>query len=104
VFFNSRLPRSSLFPYTTLFRSLYDKKGAKLPLYLGGFLMAISCLLFAIFGLNLTVMMIIIIYGIMMLGHRMSFSNTLAEALKVRSEEHTSELQSRFDIVCRLLL
>ncbi|WP_191450258.1 DHA2 family efflux MFS transporter permease subunit [Lactobacillus crispatus] len=65
------------------FGSLYDKKGAKLPLYLGGFLMAISCLLFAIFGLNLTVMMIIIIYGIMMLGHRMSFSNTLAEALKV---------------------
>ncbi|MCT7740375.1 MAG: MFS transporter, partial [Lactobacillus crispatus] len=65
------------------FGSLYDKKGAKLPLYLGGFLMAISCLLFAIWGLNLTVMMIIIIYGIMMLGHRMSFSNTLAEALKV---------------------
>src|SRR5207249_11942791 len=25
-------------------------------------------------------------------------------ALTVRSEEHTSELQSRFDIVCRLLL
>src|SRR5699024_12207837 len=29
----------------------------------------------------------------------------LAEVLKVsRSEEHTSELQSRFDLVCRLLL
>src|SRR5207249_9111753 len=26
------------------------------------------------------------------------------EALKARSEEHTSELQSRFDLVCRLLL
>src|SRR5207249_9758969 len=26
------------------------------------------------------------------------------QALKVRSEEHTSELQSRFDLVCRLLL
>src|SRR6266513_3395528 len=26
------------------------------------------------------------------------------EKLKARSEEHTSELQSRFDIVCRLLL
>src|SRR5437868_15423820 len=25
-------------------------------------------------------------------------------ALRVRSEEHTSELQSRFDLVCRLLL
>src|SRR5699024_11875583 len=24
--------------------------------------------------------------------------------LKIRSEEHTSELQSRFDLVCRLLL
>lgn len=65
------------------FGSLYDKKGAKLPLYLGGSLMLISCLLFAIFGLKLTVMMIVMIYGLMMLGHRMSFSNTLAEALKV---------------------
>src|SRR5699024_12718251 len=26
------------------------------------------------------------------------------EAVEVRSEEHTSELQSRFDLVCRLLL
>src|SRR5699024_12482796 len=26
------------------------------------------------------------------------------EAKRLRSEEHTSELQSRFDIVCRLLL
>src|SRR5207249_8308947 len=27
-----------------------------------------------------------------------------AKDIKVRSEEHTSELQSRFDLVCRLLL
>src|SRR5207249_6867540 len=27
----------------------------------------------------------------------------LAEHVKARSEEHTSELQSRFDLVCRLL-
>src|SRR5437868_13059957 len=27
-----------------------------------------------------------------------------AQALCLRSEEHTSELQSRFDLVCRLLL
>src|SRR5699024_12773315 len=27
-----------------------------------------------------------------------------AEDIKKRSEEHTSELQSRFDLVCRLLL
>src|SRR5699024_12069062 len=29
---------------------------------------------------------------------------TLAANLATRSEEHTSELQSRFDLVCRLLL
>src|SRR5207249_8019193 len=29
---------------------------------------------------------------------------SLKEALVYRSEEHTSELQSRFDLVCRLLL
>src|SRR5207249_6165640 len=30
--------------------------------------------------------------------------NTICEVLSFRSEEHTSELQSRFDLVCRLLL
>src|SRR5207249_9125239 len=29
---------------------------------------------------------------------------SIADSLKTRSEEHTSELQSRFDLVCRLLL
>lgn len=79
------------------FGSLYDKRGAKLPLYLGGFLMAISCLLFTIFGLNLTVMMIVVIYGIMMLGHRMAFSNTMAEALKVE----TGKLRADATAVCQ---
>src|SRR5699024_1766341 len=32
-------------------------------------------------------------------GFKMGFDNW-----RVRSEEHTSELQSRFDLVCRLLL
>ncbi len=47
--------------------------------------MMLECLLFMIFGLNLNVLMIVIFYGIMMMGHRMSFSNTLAESLKVET-------------------
>lgn len=66
------------------FGKLYDNMGARLPLYLGGGLMTISSILFAIYGLDLTVMMIMIIYGILMLGHRMAFSNTLAESLKLQ--------------------
>src|SRR5207249_9827271 len=44
------------------------------------------------------------------LGHNTTeYIHTAAEALKLaladrRSEEHPSELQSRFDLVCRLLL
>src|SRR5207249_12021190 len=30
--------------------------------------------------------------------------DAVSEAIPLRSEEHTSELQSRFDLVCRLLL
>src|SRR5699024_11894825 len=30
--------------------------------------------------------------------------NPILEQIQTRSEEHTSELQSRFDLVCRLLL
>src|SRR5699024_12881162 len=36
---------------------------------------------------------------------RATSSSTLPEStVRMRSEEHTSELQSRFDLVCRLLL
>lgn len=77
--------------------SLYDKRGAKSPLYLGGSLMMLGCLLFMIFGLNLNVLMIVIFYGIMMMGHRMSFSNTLAESLKVE----TGSLRADATAVCQ---
>src|SRR5207247_7165902 len=58
-----RPPRSTLFPYTTLFRSLFSTVPQSL-----------SCKCWSI----------------------PVFAN--------RSEEHTSELQSRVDLVCRLLL
>src|SRR5699024_11652988 len=35
---------------------------------------------------------------------RSQVEQALVQALQERSEEHTSELQSRFDLVCRLLL
>src|SRR2546428_1049010 len=63
-----RPPRSTLFPYTTLFRSDNDET----PLLLG--------------------------YS---LGKSQELLRGIADA---RSEEHTSELQSRSDLVCRLLL
>lgn len=73
-----------------LFGRLYDHIGAKIPLYMGSILMTLASLLFTILGMNLTTVSIVIIYGILMLGHRMSFSNTMAESLKVQSKElHT---------------
>src|SRR5438067_5624024 len=65
-------PRSTLFPYTTLFRSL------ELQL---------------VHGLQID-----------LAAHAaIKHEDRLADA-ETRSEEHTSELQSRFDLVCRLLL
>src|SRR5699024_11983760 len=37
-------------------------------------------------------------------GVALAAAHAIGHHLPVRSEEHTSELQSRFDIVCRLLL
>src|SRR5699024_11384988 len=37
-------------------------------------------------------------------GSSISITRILFESVTYRSEEHTSELQSRFDLVCRLLL
>src|SRR5687768_18372534 len=63
-----RPPRSTLFPYTTLFRSYSSR-------VIGGLVMEA--------------------YGI---------REESAPSRKTRSEEHTSELQSRLHLVCRLLL
>src|SRR2546421_12841595 len=73
-----RPPRSTLFPYTTLFRSQQERDDGVLR-----------------FG------------GLNVVGRH----NELDELARIRvgrhharSEEHTSELQSRSDLVCRLLL
>src|SRR5438034_7476444 len=66
-----RPPRSTLFPYTTLFRSGRARRGAG-------------------------VMRIVVLGG--------GFAGMEAVRVLERSEEHTSELQSHSDLVCRLLL
>src|SRR2546422_8178114 len=68
-----RPPRSTLFPYTTLFRSLSDRGGV------GG------CASDPI-------------------DPRLGGECGLLDQPALRSEEHTSELQSRLHLVCRLLL
>src|SRR5689334_24831829 len=65
-----RPPRSTLFPYTTLFRSCSGSGGSDLPLREAA------------------------------AAHASQWRADLCE----RSEEHTSELQSQFHLVCRLLL
>src|SRR5258707_4205902 len=72
-----RPPRSTLFPYTTLFRSPAQKKNAKPPS--GRSDAANSCDL-------------------------PSARPSIRCSKRNRSEEHTSELQSRQYLVCRLLL
>src|SRR3712207_8763059 len=87
-----RPPRSTLFPYTTLFRSLwtYTKAEGNKP---GDYQRAL-------WDLELRTM------------YRLGSSPGAEETMLVirdagvdgRSEEHTSELQSRQYLVCRLLL
>src|SRR5258708_26453052 len=71
-----RPPRSTLFPYTTLFRSVLQAFGGHLFLGLRD-----------------------------MIGQRTSeFFDSRQSLIRPRSEEHTSELQSPDHLVCRLLL
>src|SRR3712207_7104199 len=79
-----RPPRSTLFPYTTLFRSGKTKDQAIIVVFLTVFVSSVpscSILLFAL----------------------LKDQDVLKEKI-LRSEEHTSELQSRQYLVCRLLL
>src|SRR2546422_7022162 len=77
-----RPPRSTLFPYTTLFRSFDAAWGDTPP--------ATPAQALQEQGRT---------------DHfAVSYDTRLGEAGRVRSEEHTSELQSRLHLVCRLLL
>src|SRR5260221_1921429 len=75
-----RPPRSTLFPYTTLFRSV---SGA----YQGG----------GVFGNIERLLQMLIVDAF-------PVSDFAQKIQCERSEEHTSELQSHSDLVCRLLL
>src|SRR3712207_7778643 len=87
-----RPPRSTLFPYTTLFRSLG--------------------LIFLIVIHELGHMLVAKAMGVHVPEFGVGFGPALFKrkigetvySFRIRSEEHTSELQSRQYLVCRLLL
>src|SRR3712207_7514088 len=81
-----RPPRSTLFPYTTLFRSESDDLALLLPVSVRGERVASG-------------------RDTVRIGERPGRRrDVMRTASDGRSEEHTSELQSRQYLVCRLLL
>src|SRR2546430_10244346 len=91
-----RPPRSTLFPYTTLFRSwAWGINGA---LSVVGATLAIFIAMN--WGFNTTLLAASATYLIGLCG----FLVATAAPIEGRSEEHTSELQSQSNLVCRLLL
>src|SRR5689334_24064156 len=84
-----RPPRSTLFPYTTLFRSSGAPRAAKRP----------AATLRAA-----TARVRVARYARAREGPRASAQPASSLSGERRSEEHTSELQSQFHLVCRLLL
>src|SRR5699024_12388017 len=91
-----RPPRSTLFPYTTLFRSLIFGTSSLLATAL--FAEAAAWAQAALLRRWTDVA------REDALETRISRLLTTRRGVVLRSEEHTSELQSRFDLVCRLLL
>src|SRR3712207_8545526 len=98
-----RPPRSTLFPYTTLFRSLPVELFKAARVDGGGFWTIFFQVMLPMSTPILIVACILQVTGI---WNDFIFGLTFAgrENLPMRSEEHTSELQSRQYLVCRLLL
>src|SRR2546427_6921470 len=76
-----RPPRSTLFPYTTLFRSTLGKVAGE------GFDSDVTCS-----------------SKTAVISHAGFLNKLKGRRTETRSEEHTSELQSQSNLVCRLLL
>src|SRR5207249_7493196 len=97
-------PTSPLFPYTTLFRSLLAPQFERYPAVYRSAETGPAYLPLMFAGLFIAALVAAIIYakgydggsGVAE-GGRFGF---LLGIFVVRSEEHTSELQSRFDLVC----
>src|SRR3712207_6882466 len=88
-----RPPRSTLFPYTTLFRSIY--------------LLLVLVTIATQFATPAESAIVPRVVPPERLAGANSFANlseSAGQLLGMRSEEHTSELQSRQYLVCRLLL
>src|SRR5258708_18597363 len=86
-----RPPRSTLFPYTTLFRSKGNKADANADFLRGGIDEIIKG---AVASKDITIV-----------GETYTDNWDPSKAqTEMRSEEHTSELQSPDHLVCRLLL
>src|SRR5207249_11871407 len=94
-------PSSTLFPYTTLFRSLGVES-----FHWNAFLHELG---WGNLSLPIFYRLQVFKHGPSFVGHTQNarayaFNPAFASHDFQRSEEHTSELQSRFDLVCRLLL
>src|SRR2546427_3460276 len=85
-----RPPRSTLFPYTTLFRSACD------PGHVVGELEGV---VLAKLGLKK-----VAVAHVCVSGNVDRRDAPVRRTRRARSEEHTSELQSQSNLVCRLLL
>src|SRR3712207_8662922 len=91
-----RPPRSTLFPYTTLFRSIYQ--------YFFTQLVLVQCPgSAAAGGVNTHQATVRFLPG-WLPGQNLTEDISGLGRIPGRSEEHTSELQSRQYLVCRLLL
>src|SRR2546429_3903824 len=80
-------PRPTLFPYTPLFRSLPQlvERGAEDRQVVDPFVLAESLI-------------------VRITQQRVTLPVIVVQVVLMKSEEHTSELQSRLHLVCRLLL
>src|SRR5699024_12653498 len=99
-----RPPRSTLFPYTTLFRSDVDAAQQKLESAIAGLIeRADSATMERLAELAAAGSELEGSYSEEEFAEMKAAIETAETLLeKDRSEEHTSELQSRFELVCRL--
>lgn len=84
--------------FAPVFGKIYDKFGAKIPLFSGNSILLLDLLVFSLFTANLTFPLVLGLYIFFTLGRNMAFNNTMAFSVSHVEKEKVADVTALFQL------